>query len=168
MKQSKLPNLKINKMKRLLLLTAILIGSICQAQDYGFLAKLKEPVTTAQAMATARQMADAANSQYRLYKSKEFNDSGIYLVVFAPEGVTDEQIIKQKHNDNCFSVYFKKLGDDYVFDKAVVNYEDIYHVWHTLFNKETQPDKKTARIQVADKGVYFSLNQSNPNWIIRR
>lgn len=143
----------------------LLLFTFTQAQDTAFLNRLKTPMSIDDAQEIAKEFAASTTTQYRFYKAKEFKEENRFLIVYAPDGITDEQIVAQKHNENCLALYFRPYKDGYVFDKAVVNYDDIFRIWTRYFKPNSVKDKKSAGISVSDE--YYSLSERSPNWVIR-
>ncbi|WP_417366859.1 hypothetical protein [Flavobacterium beibuense] len=156
-------------MKKALLLLFLLASSLTWSQDYSFLTQLEQKISKDDAVAVAGRMASLTEKQYRLYKSEYFSEYKMFVVVYAPAELTDEQIKQQGNNDNCLSVYFSDFGNDkFSFNKAILNYGDIYPVWQKLFKKEAQKNSKRDTMIDIDKGLRFALYPQNDNWIIKK
>lgn len=154
-------------MKNLLLLIALLLCSICHAQDCKFLQQLKEPVTIDGARKLAVDLANkTVNDKYYYCQEKVFKDRGIYVMMFTPECYTQEEVETKKHVANCFGIYFTVSGNTYTFRKIISNYDDIYPVWSSLFSK-AKKDNKSHTISVQGTDAKFSLIEDAPYWVIK-
>ena len=96
--------------KTLFLPIALFIGSLINAQDYNIIGQLKS-TDFDNSLKLADNMKSMAKNSYHLFKYHEFEQERILKIVYAPEGVTDEQLKQSTDYSNCMVVEFVVFFD---------------------------------------------------------
>lgn len=173
---------KFKIMKKLLLLTTLLIAIFARAQDYATIEQLKS-TDFESSLKLANDMKSMAKINYHLYKYKEFEKEGFLKVVYAPEGVTDEQLETSKDFSKCLMVFFKiyfegKNADlekpgikKYKFTMAQGKYLDLFPVWQSWFVPGADLEKTSLKsfneFSENDKNILFYFQKRGNEWTIR-
>ena len=170
-------------MKKILLLTALITSAIAQAQDYSTIEKLNA-TDYETAMQLANQINDNANGKYHFYKAHEFEKQNVLKIVFAPDGLTDDQIKAQGNYDNCITVQFSTFMDGknidtqkmgvkrYKLDLVKAKYLDIFSTWKAWFNPTADQDKTTTDLASQElrdyqKKIQFYIQKNGSLWTLR-
>lgn len=159
-------------MKKYLLLITLLFSAFTYAQDYTFLAGLKNLKTAEEARTVTDSLAKHLKGTYVHYKTKEF-EHGYLRIVFVPQDMTEEEIKAQRDYDGSFVADFVVTKDangskTYTFDKAKAKYAAVFTVWKYWFKPDAKPDNKTQRISNAEKGVIYGFAGRDGVWVISR
>jgi hypothetical protein len=175
-------------MKKILVLTALLIASFAQAQDYAFIAKIKALETQESAESLAKELAATAGKGLRFYKTKEFGDLRKLKVVFVPNTVKDEDIENRTVSDTdkasflsfVFNIDF--VGENKALDKPGVKqyrlivaesqYLTIFPIWQKYFNsaadiEKTLTDSKSRELRDYDKNIQIYIQKQGNIWTLR-
>lgn len=175
-------------MKKLLLLTALLICSFVQAQDYAFIAKSKTLENQESAIALAKEMASFANKDLRFYKAKDLGDLRKLKVVFVPNTVKDEDIANYTVSKVDQAAYLSfvfnidMVGENKDLEKPGIKqyrlieteskYLTVFPIWQKYFKptaelEKTLEDYKSQRLIEPDKNIRYLFQDQNGSWIIR-
>lgn len=181
-------NNKFEIMKKLLLLSALLIVSFVQAQDYAFIAKIKAIETQESAESLAKELADVSGKDLRFYKAKEFGDLRKLKVVFVPNTVKDEDIENHTVSDAdkasflsfVFNIDF--IGENKDLEKPGVKqyrlilaeskYLTIFPIWQKYFNptadvEKTLTDSKSRELRDYEKNIQIYIQKQGNIWTLR-
>lgn len=169
-------------MKKLLLLATLLIGLLASAQDYATIGLLKSTDFDI-SLKLANDMKSMAKNGYHLYKYKEFEKEGFLKIVYAPEGVTDEQLELTKDFSKCLTVFFKiyfegknvdleKPGiKKYKFTMVQGKYLDLFPIWKMWFVPGADLEKTSAKsfneFSENDKNILFYFQKRGNEWTIQ-
>lgn len=169
-------------MKKLILLTALLITSFIQAQNYAVINQLNATDFDS-SLKIANDMKAMSKSNYRLYKYKEFEKEQFLKIVYAPDGVTDAQLNASKDYSNCltvtYKIYFEGKNKDlgasgikkYKFTLLQGKYLDLFPVWQSWFSPtadlEKTSNKKYDELRDHDKKIEFFIQKNGNEWSIR-
>lgn len=166
-------------MKKLILLFALLIGFIVNAQDVEYLKSLKKLPTSEAVIQATNSFIKDSNDKLRFYKAKDFTEHSIFLVQYVPANLTDEEIEKRKDelSDQFVIFQFKywNEGEDkdlkiagtkkYVFSDVRGQYLNLFPFW------QKHVDPTADKIELSKKGNSYkqewSFSGSNGNWKIR-
>jgi hypothetical protein len=169
-------------MKKLLLLLTLTFSIFSQGQDYETIARLQS-TNFDDAIKIANDINGMAKNKYHLYKYHEFENERILKFVFAPEGVTDEQLNASNDYSNCLTLQFKIRfeGENkdleivgvkkYVFDKMNGKYLDLFPVWKNWFKKESDIENTLKDIESRElidysKKISYYLQRNGADWIL--
>lgn len=169
-------------MKKLLLCIALLIGLLVSAQNYTSIELLKS-TDFENSLKLANDMKSMAKINYHLYKYHEFESEGFLKIVFAPEGVTDEQLETSKDFSKCLMVFFKiyfegknvdleKPGiKKYKFTMVQGKYLDLFPVWKSWFVPGADLEKTSLKsfneFSENDKNILFYFQKRGNEWTIQ-
>lgn len=166
-------------MKKLILLFALFIGLIANAQDLQYLETLKSIPSHDQVIQITNQIVNQGIDKLRLYKSKEVTEYSTFVVQYVPANLTDEEVEKNKDliKDDFVIFQFKYWNKDenkalkqegtkhYVFSEVKGHYLNLFPFWSK--NIDPTADKE----QLAKKGniykIGYSFSGSNGNWKIK-
>ncbi|MES2238877.1 MAG: hypothetical protein V4497_01330 [Bacteroidota bacterium] len=162
-------------MKKLLLLTALLIGFLCQAQDFDFLKK-----TYRSDIEFTRQFADSVavsfGEEYNFLGSRESKRGDVYSIVYLPVSVSEETKKRIKESIDyaytgdcieCLKVHFKifKEGENkdlqiggtkkYMFNVFEGKFLDVLPFWKKHINPSA------AAEEISSKGYASIRNETN-------
>lgn len=168
-------------MKKLILL--LLFTGFANAQDYKIINQLKSTDFDT-CLKLADQMKLSAKNSYHLYKYKEFEKEGILKIVYAPEGITDEQLNISHDYSNClvieFKIYYegnnesleKKGNKKYSFERLEAKYLDVFPTWQKWFKpdadaEKTLQDSNSRELRDYDKNIQFYIEKNANNWSLR-
>lgn len=175
-------------MKKLILLTALLIGSFVQAQDYAFIAKSKTIENQESAVALAKEIASFANKDLRFYKAKDFGDLHKLKVVFVPNTLKDQDIENDAVSEADQAAYLSfvfnidMVGENkdlenpgikqYRLIETESKYLTVFPIWQKYFKptaelEKTLNDYKSQRLIESDKNIRYLFQDQNGSWIIR-
>lgn len=169
-------------MKKLLFTATLLIGLLASAQDYATIGLLKSTDFDS-SLKMANDMKSMAKNGYHLYKYKEFEKEGFLKIVYAPEGVTNEQLESTKDYSKClivvYQIYFEGANADlnkpgtkkYKFTTLQGKYLDLFPVWKSWFvpgaDLEKTANKKYDEFSEIDKKIQFNFQKNGNDWTIR-
>jgi len=132
-------------MRRLLLLLALLICFLCQAQDYDYIKTLNSLDKTA-AKAFGDKLVAGANTKW-IYLYEKANDKSIaewYIDASVPAATVE--LIKAGKEltkpGQCLVVRFSQMGQSYRFTEVTGKYEDLLPAWQSIF----KPDATTENV----------------------
>lgn len=175
-------------MKKILILTALLIASFAQAQDYAFIAKIKALETQESAENLAKELAITAGKELRFYKTREYGDLRKLKVVFVPNTVKDEDIEKRTVSDTdkasfltfVFNIDFIGENKDlakpgvkqYRLIVAESKYLTIFPIWQKYFNpaadvEKTLTDSKSRELRDYEKNIQIYIQKQGNIWTLR-
>jgi hypothetical protein len=159
-------NIFITKtMKKLLLLTALLIGSFAQAQEFSNITSTTEAIKQASILAS-----NSNNSKF--LNSKSFAEEHLFAVRFiAPEmSAAEYEKLDTSIQNQLLTVIFKIIGDKYVFDGVTASYDVLFKVWQTAISKqETPKDNQNKKyFDKENKIVYYFSEDNDERWKISR
>lgn len=175
-------------MKKLILLTALLIVSFAQAQDYAFIAKIKALENQESAIILAKELATTAGKDLRFYKSKEFGDLRKLKVVFVPSTVKDEDIqnytVSEADEASYLTFVFNIdfIGENKDLEKPGVKqyrlilaeskYLTIFPIWQKYFNpaadfEKTLTDSKSRELRDYEKNIQIYIQKQGNIWTLR-
>jgi negative regulator of replication initiation len=172
-------------MKKLLLLSALLIASFVQAQDYAYLTSLNKIATDKEAIKIAEEIASLQTKKVRLLRSQEFTEERQLLVRFVPEEMTNEQYdaLDQYEQSDFLTVTFRidYVGENkdlerqgvktYKFKQLKGTYLQIFPVWKKYYHPEaeiepTLTDSKIQKFVDFPKKIDFYIQEDNERWIL--
>lgn len=170
-------------MRKLIILIAFIVGSSVSAQDYNIIGQLKS-TDFDNSLKLADNMKSMAKNSYHLFKYHEFEQERILKIVYAPEGVTDEQLKQSKDYSNCmvieFVVYFDgrnldldKQGEKkYKLSKVSGKYLDVFPIWKSWFVpsadvEKTLTNSDSRELLDYDKNIQFYIQKQANTWTLR-
>lgn len=172
-------------MKKLVLLTALLIGFLGQAQDLAYLTYLNKIATETEAIKIASDIAGLQTKKLRLLRVQEFTDDYLLMIRFVPEEMTNEQYDKldQYAQSNFLTVTFRidYIGENkelerkgvktYKFKQIKGTYLQIFPVWkkYYRFDAELEPTLTNSKMQKFvdfPKKLDFYIQDDNDLWIL--
>jgi hypothetical protein len=167
-------------MKKILLLATLLIGLLASAQDYATIGQLNSADLDG-SLKMANDVRTMAKNSYHLYKQVE--KDGFLKIVYAPEGVTDEQLETSKDFSKCllvvYKIYYEGKNVDlekpgikkYKFTVAQGKYLDLFPVWKSWFVPGADLEKTAVKsfneFSELDKNIQFNFQKNGNNWTIR-
>lgn len=173
-------------MKKLLLLTALILGMICQAQDIAYLQNLKALPTEADALNIANELAAQSATKLRLYKSKDTTTQKNLRLEYVPEELTDKDIELRNYTEAQklnfitidFVYYYQGENKDieikgvkyYRLSTVYAKYLNLFPYWKKHFNptadvEKTLTDYKSQRIKDATAKIYYYIQKSGDVWV---
>ena len=162
-------------MKKIILLSSILFASILSAQDYSKITKLNS-TDYETALQLANEMSANSSGKYHFYKSHEFTAEKTLRIVYAPDGVTDEELKAKKDYSNCFVVDYKVkdsgTGKSYKLLQVRGKYADIFPTWRSWFvptadEEKTQTSSSSRHLTDYNKKLEFYIEKTGNNWTLR-
>lgn len=170
-------------MKKLLLLLIFIITSAINAQDYNVISKLNS-TNFDNSLKIADNMKSMAKGNYHLYKYHEFEKEMVLKIVYASEGVTNEQLKQATDYNNCFVVEFKVFYEGrnldlekqgikkYKLSKVSAKYLDIFPIWKNWFvpnaeEEKTLKDSNSQEMFDYDKNIKFYISKRDDVWTLR-
>lgn len=170
-------------MKKILLLIAFIIGSSVSAQDYNIIGQLKS-TDFDNSLKLADNMKSMAKNNYHLFKYHEFEQEMILKIVYAPEGITDEQLKQSTDYSNCMVVEFKVFYEGrnldldkkgikkYKLSKVSGKYLDVFPIWKSWFvpmadEEKTLTDSNSRELLDYDKNIQFYISKQGNTWTLR-
>lgn len=173
-------------MKKLLLLTALLIGFLVKAQDFAYLSSLNKIATDKEAINIADDIAALQDKKLRLLRAQEFPENHVLMIRYVPVEMTNEQYDKLELGDQdkfltvTFNLDFEGANKDlervgvktYKFKKISGAYLQLFPIWKKYYKYEAQleatlADAKLQKYVDAPNKLFFSIEQDNyDNWFI--
>jgi hypothetical protein len=174
-------------MKKLLFLSALLLTTVLQAQDYTFIEKSKQLNSQEAAISFATEITAVTNPTLRFYKLKEFTNLNKFKIVFVPNALKDEDI----ENDNVsnedqagflsfvFNIDFvgankdlERLGvKQYRLIETESKYLTMFPIWQKYYKSTAQlegtlKDYKSQRLIEPEKDIRYIFQDQGDNWLI--
>lgn len=145
-------------MKKILLITAILLSVITTAQDANFITSLNKTTISA-----AQELSDSIVTlsplPYQLIKASESTSN--YRFVYIPSDITKEQFAKQRNNDNALVIDFAILENEskvktLKLSRIKADYTVVFPAWKKYFNE--------SATKVSTRTDYSSQKLKTDNW----
>jgi hypothetical protein len=173
-------------MKKLLLLTLLLIFAFTQAQNQSTINKMVESKTTDDIKSVSDELVSQCKEQYDFYKIASFGsreDESYQYVIYTKRGMSEQDKNEISPSfKNCIVVKFKQWnkGENndletkgelvYYFKEVSGKYLDIVPFWITTFYPKTTPellleDYKLKEYRV-NKDLKYKLVKNQDTWQI--
>jgi hypothetical protein len=161
-------------MKKITLLTVLLIGVMLQAQNINKMQSLNSGDLST-ALKLAAEMNGIAKTGYHLIAYKEYEQEHGLLVVYGPDGITKEELNRTRDFSKCLVLQFRVEGSQsksYKLDKMTATYNDVFAVWKEWFRPTAEADAtlkdyRSREFRDDDRKVQFYIQQTGTNWTLR-
>lgn len=171
-------------MKKLILLTALLICSFTQAQDIAYLSGLNKLSSESNCMEVAKGMAFLQPKKLRFLRAKDFPKLGYYAIRFVPEDMTDQEYdsLELGDQDKFFTVrfYYWMEGENknleikgiktYRLSQVSGSYLSLFPIWKKYINTEADivktQESSTRTYKDIDNKLHYLLMDKGEIWVL--
>ncbi len=124
-------------MKKLLLLIALIIGSVIQAQDLATIKVMANATSLDEIKAVSDKIALSAGDKFVYYKTgnRSLRDEKYKTVIYAPASMTDEEKkeFSQEEKEKCLIVVWIDTGTGYTFFEVDNQEKNLKPFWNSIF-----------------------------------
>ncbi len=159
-----------------------------QAQDIGYLQKLKALPSEADALNVANEIASYSKVELRIYKTIDSPTQKNLRYVFAPAQLSDKEISGRTYNEgqpNIFTtidfVYYNE-GENSDLEKTGVKkyrlstvqtmYLNLFPYWKQYFNpsadtEKTLTDYKSQHVKDIPNAINYYIQKQGGSWVLK-
>lgn len=160
-------------MKKLLLLTALLLTFATQAQDKEYITKLNN-LDKASAQSVADEYVLTSTNKWEPMYVKDNEKSFTVYYVNSAVNIDRKKMLvsemRECESGECCSVRFVKNNGVYKFDYILMEYEELFPIWKKYFNKDavstTLPNDLKSQEYKDGYLIYKFKPEQGPYWSI--